>query len=145
MWLYKGKEIKDITDFPDGTFGFIYLITNNKTGKKYIGKKMLVYDRKKKLGKKEIATMAGGKGRPKKFKREIKESDWKTYWGSSKPLLLELKKNQNNFTREIIDIANTKIQLTYLETKHLFINEVLENPEDWYNDSILGKFYVGKV
>ena len=39
MWLHKNKVINKIEDFPKETFGFIYKITNNETGKFYIGKK----------------------------------------------------------------------------------------------------------
>ncbi len=31
--------------------------------------------------------------------------------------------------------------LTYLECKYLFQYEVLEKPDEWINDNILGKFY----
>ena len=42
MWLYEQKQVADINDIPEGTQGFIYKITNLKTGKFYIGKKSLV-------------------------------------------------------------------------------------------------------
>ena len=38
-------------------------------------------------------------------------------------------------------LAFNKKHLTYLETKYLFSYEVLENPEEYYNDNILGKFF----
>ena len=80
-WLYNKKEINDIADLPQEVFGFIYQTTHIPTGKKYIGKKSLMYNLKKKLGKKEKALWEG-KGRPPIFKRVLKESDWKTYYGS---------------------------------------------------------------
>ena len=81
QWNYQDKIIQEISDLPEGAFGFIYLTTHLPTGKKYIGKKSLIYNLKKKLGKKEKA-LYEGKGRPPTFKRVLKESDWKTYYGS---------------------------------------------------------------
>ena len=43
--------------------------------------------------------------------------------------------------KQIIEIGFNKKHLTYLETKYLFQFGVLENPEIYYNDSILGKFF----
>ena len=64
-WLYEGKPFTsdDIGDF----FGYVYLITNKTTGKKYIGRKYFVQNRKPKGGKRRVT----------------KESDWKKYYGSS--------------------------------------------------------------
>ena len=54
-WLYKNKEINEISDLPNNAFGFVYQTTHLPTNKKYIGKKSLIYNLKKKLGKKEKA------------------------------------------------------------------------------------------
>ena len=40
-WTYKGETIKDITDFPPNSFGFVYVITHKPTNKKYIGKRSI--------------------------------------------------------------------------------------------------------
>ena len=45
-WIYNGKEIKDLSDFPPNSFGFVYLITHKPTNKKYIGKKVLYFSKK---------------------------------------------------------------------------------------------------
>ena len=79
-WLYRNKEINEISDLPNNAFGFVYQTTHLPTGKKYIGKKSLMYNLKKKLGKKEKALWEG-KGRPPVYKRVLKESDWKNYYG----------------------------------------------------------------
>ena len=42
-WTYKQHEIGDITQFPENTFGFVYLTTHIPTGKAYIGKKVLFH------------------------------------------------------------------------------------------------------
>ena len=53
--------------FPEGTYGYVYQTTHIPSGKKYVGKKALIYNIKRKLGKKELA-LHEGKGRPPKFK-----------------------------------------------------------------------------
>ena len=140
MWKYNGEEIKEISQFPHNTFGFVYRILNKKTGKAYIGKKVLYHNIKKKLTKNELAEIEG-QGRRPSYRLTIKESDWKTYWGSNKLLLEELKTDKDNFECIIIQLTQDKKQLTYFETKYLFVYSVLEKPEEFYNDNILGKFY----
>jgi serine/threonine protein kinase len=142
MWLYNEKVIENINDFPENTFGFIYIVKHKPTGKAYIGKKVLYHNVKKKLTKKEIAEQTGP-GRKSATKVVVKESDWKTYYGSAKPIMELIKGGkQEEFTREILQLVPNKKLLTYYECKYLFINEVLEHPEGWFNDSILGKFYI---
>jgi len=135
-WTYKGKQINEISDLPEGTFGFVYMTTHTPSDKKYIGKKSLIYNLKKRLGKKEKALWEG-KGRPPTFKRVLKESDWKKYYGSHKILK---EADRGDMTREIIEIAYNKKQLTYLECKHQFSLGVLED-SSYLNDNILGKFF----
>jgi len=51
-WIgLQGEPIDTITDFPDNTYGFVYRIVHKPTGKSYIGKKVLYYNRKVKLTK----------------------------------------------------------------------------------------------
>lgn len=140
-WLYKDTRVKDISQFPEGTYGFIYCTIHLPSGKGYIGKKSLYHSVKKKLTKKELAEQTGP-GRKSTTKITQKESDWKTYYGSAKPILELIKLGkQDEFERKILCLAPTKKTLTYLECKYLFKYEVLENPEDWINDNILGKFF----
>ena len=138
-WLYNKKEINDIADLPEGAFGFIYQTTHTPTGKKYIGKKSLMYNLKKKLGKKEKALWEG-KGRPPMYKRVLKESDWKTYYGSHAFIKDCVNESPDDLTREIIHIAYHKKELTYLECKYQFSLGVLEDKK-YLNDNILGKFF----
>lgn len=140
MWIYKKKEISSIDQMPKDCFGFIYEVTHNPSGKKYIGKKQLIFTRKKKLGKRALAALPDKRG--KKYIIENKESDWKTYYGSHKDILALLKEGkQEEFSREILDFVPNKKLLTYFECKYLFIKEVLEHPDSYINDNILGKFY----
>ena len=135
-WLYKNKEINEISDLPNNAFGFVYQTTHLPTNKKYIGKKSLMYNLKKKLGKKEKALWEG-KGRPPIYKRVLKESDWKTYYGSHSFIK---EANKEDLTRKILEIAYHKKELTYLECKYQFTLGVLES-RSYLNDNILGKFF----
>jgi hypothetical protein len=141
MWLYENKVIEKIEDFPENTFGFIYMTTHMPSGISYIGKKSLYHNIKKKLTKKELAEQSGP-GRKSATKTVLKESDWKTYYGSAKPILGLLKENKHEeFKREILKVVNTKKLLTYYECKYLFHYGVLEHPVEYFNDNILGKFF----
>ena len=126
--------------FPEGTYGYVYQTTHIPSGKKYIGKKALIYNIKRKLGKKELA-LHEGKGRPPKFKIIQKESDWKTYYGSHQFIKEEIKNgNQSHFKRIILQLAYSKKELTYLENKALFSLGVLER-EEYLNDNIEGRYF----
>tara|TARA_R110000772_G_scaffold254150_2_gene370040 strand:- start:33 stop:482 length:450 start_codon:yes stop_codon:yes gene_type:complete len=141
-WTYHKEEITDVEQLDKHIMGFVYKIDHIPSNKSYIGKKFLVFTRKQKLGKKELKVFEGQKGRPPKFKVVTKESDWKTYWSSNKHLV-ELVKTEpeENFKRTIIKLCTSKKELTYFETKYQFLHEVLENPKEYFNDNILGKFF----
>ena len=139
MWLYKDKEIKKIKNFPKNTFGFIYKITNNETGKLYIGKKQLMSKTNVKLGKKEKAALPTQRGRTPSKKLIVKEADWQNYWGSNKPLLEELKLHKDKFTREILMVCSSKKMLTYWEAAYQIKLDVLLI--DSYNETVLGHYY----
>ena len=141
MWLYKEKVINSLEDMPQDTFGFVYIVTHKLSGISYIGKKSLFHNIKKKLTKKELAEQTGP-GRKSATRVVVKESDWKTYYGSAKPILELIKDGkQEEFTREILQLVPNKKLLTYYECKYLFQLGVLEHPEGYFNDNILGKFY----
>ena len=131
-WTYQGRIINDISDFPENTFGFVYEVIHKPTGLKYIGKKVLYFNR----------TLPPLKGQKRK-RKVTKESDWKEYHGSHPKIkeLLTESKDLHEFDRKILQICRTSKELTYYECKYLFINEVLENRENFINDNILGKFY----
>ena len=130
MWKYKKKVIKCIEDMPENTFGFIYEVIHNPTGQKYLGKKVLQFNRK-------LPPLKG----QKRKRKVVKESDWKTYYGSHQTIKTLIKEGkQEEFSREILKFVPTKKLLTYFECKYLFINEVLEQGE-YINDNILAKFY----
>jgi len=148
MWLYKNEVIDSIDKMPENTYGFIYQVTHLPTNRKYIGKKVLYFIRNVKIGKKELQALKeerkakGIGGRPPAKKKVIKESDWKTYYGSQAEIKeLVSKGKESDFSREILKFVNNKKHLTYYECKYLFIYEVLENNEEYINDNILAKFY----
>ena len=142
MWLYKEQVIEKIEDMPQGTFGFIYMTTHNSSGISYIGKKSLYHNVKRKLTKKELADMPVTRGRKVTTEVIQKESDWKTYYGSTKQIVELIKGGkQEDFTREIIQFVFNKKLLTYYECKYLFKYGVLEHPLEYFNDNILGKFF----
>ena len=140
MWLYQNKEIKELTDMPEGSFGFIYEVTHLPSGKKYLGRKQLISVTKKVLGKKELALITDK--RASKKKTVIKETDWKTYHGSHPEIKQLIKdKKQSEFTREILIFVSTKKQLTYYEDKYLYMKGVIEPGSIYFNDNISGRFF----
>ena len=141
MWLYQNKEVLSLEDLPQDTYGFIYIVTHLPSGKSYIGKKSLFHNVKKKLTKKQLAEQTG-RGRKPTTEVIQKESDWKIYYGSAKPILDLIKEDkQEEFTREILHLVPNKKLLTYYECKYLFMLGVIEQQDGYFNDNILGKFY----
>ena len=122
MWYMNDIEF---TDAPDDIEGFVYVITDKRNDKKYVGKKRFW----------SVTRKPPLKG--KKRKRVIrKESDWMKYYGSSdlvNQLLVE--HGEDNFHREIIHLCRTKGEMSYLEAKEQFDRNVLLN-DDYYNEFI---------
>ena len=122
QWTYQGKIVEEISE---EYIGFVYLITNLTYGKKYIGKKLAKF----KVTKKPL------KGKKNK-RRSTKESDWRTYWGSSDHLNADVEQlGPENFTREILYYCTSRGELSYLEAKEQFDREVLKTDE-YYNGII---------
>lgn len=139
-WIYvpTGKEITKVQHLPNhkATVGFVYKITNLKTGKFYIGKKNLYHARKKKIS----ATEKRLTGTRKTFRTEIKESDWALYHGSSKDLAADISKIGNKyFKREILELCCSKKYLSYCELAWQVKLDVLK--DNSYNGNILGRYY----
>tara|TARA_R110000824_G_scaffold83063_1_gene208183 strand:- start:306 stop:806 length:501 start_codon:yes stop_codon:yes gene_type:complete len=149
-WMYQGKVITSIKDMPEGTYGFIYEVRYKPTDVRYIGKKVLYFNRNKKLGKKaleilkEERTKQGLRGRIPLKQKVVTESDWKNYYGSQKEIVTLSKKDNagENWEKRILKYVPNKKLLTYYEIKYLFLNDVLENKYSAHiNDNILGKFF----
>jgi hypothetical protein len=125
-WIYKGEPVYEIDE---KYIGFVYIITNTVSGKKYIGKKL------SKFSKTNIKTVTLKNGTKKKKKIRSKiDSDWKTYWSSSKEVQDDVKTlGFDRFTREILMFCLSKGTASYFEAKFQMQNEVLEHPDMWYN------------
>lgn len=125
MWLFEGKEVLEV---PTEIIGFVYLITNTLTGKRYIGKKLFTRSKTKQV-----------KGKRKRIRVE---SDWKEYYGSNKTLLSDIATyGREYFTREILFLCKSKGTCSYYEAKLQFQYGVLENPTDFYNDQIMCRIH----
>ena len=149
-WTYQGRVITSISDMPEGTYGFIYEVIYKPTGIKYIGKKVLYFERNKRLGKKALNALReeraekGLRGRVPIKQKVISESDWIDYFGSQKEILTLSKKDNagENWEKRILQFVPNKKLLTYYETKYLFKNGILEDKDSTHiNDNILGKFF----
>ena len=128
-WLHEGKEYTKLSDFPDNVVGFVYRVTNTTNGKFYVGKKILRNVLTKKLTKKEILEWTKP-GRVPKKRKEIKESNWADYYGSSKLVTEDIKTfGKEAFTREILRLCTTKKQMSYWETYYQMTMRVLRSEE----------------
>jgi hypothetical protein len=128
-WYYKDEPVEEIEP---KYVGFVYLITNLVTGKRYIGKKLAKFS---KTTTKTVTLKSGVK--KKKKVRSKTDSDWKTYWSSSKDVQADVKQlGENKFRRDILMFCLTKGTATYYEAKFQFHHEVLEKPNEWYNGQI---------
>lgn len=140
MWFYKGQVVKEISEFPENTYGFIYKITRVNDGKFYVGRKNLYSERTKALTKKELSEHTG-KGKKPTKKKVIAESDWQDYYGSEASLKEEVKRiGKPAFKREILHLCTHKKQMTYQELRHQILQGCLES-DNCFNGNILGKFW----
>jgi hypothetical protein len=145
-WIYNGDIVSSSLQLQPDCIGFIYLITNHVDNRIYVGRKQLYSIVTKKPTAKELQQRP--KAKPTSVK---KESDWLQYWGSSKELTDDIKlygiENKElcitRFTRQILRLCNTKIDLTYWEVHYQCLFNVLTTNS--YNKSILGKFFKGRI
>ena len=135
-----------VTDdlIPEWAVGFVYTITEYCMGsivKTYVGKKLLTSTRKQKIGKRAIAAEKVSRvdGKAHTVKKVVKDSGWRNYVSSCKPLQERIKQHPELFRRVILQWAHSKKHLSYLETKYQFRLGVLEC--DSWNDNIAGKWF----
>lgn len=120
-WTYNNKDFTE--DLIGNNYGFVYLITNTTNNRKYIGKKLFYSTKTKQV-----------KGKKKKYKAF---SDWQTYYGSSAELAKDvLSLGNEQFTREILHLCQSKGECSYVEAKEQFIRGVMETDE-YYNTWIM--------
>jgi hypothetical protein len=123
MWLYKGEEYK--SEMIGEAVGFVYLLTDLVNGMKYVGKK--------KFWRKITKPPLKGKTRKRK---EIKESDWQTYYGSSETTKQLVEEHGGGrFKREILHICYGLGAMSYMELVEQVQREVLFR-DDYYNGII---------
>jgi len=81
MWLYNGEIFTE--DMIEENVGFVYLIENTISGRRYIGKKLFKRTRRAPKRKKS--------DKVQRRKKIVTSSDWENYYGSNKELLLEME------------------------------------------------------
>lgn len=114
MWIYNGNPFNS-EDIPKDAVGFVYIIRNELTTKKYLGKKNFF----------RTIVRPPLKGQKRK-RRTIVESDWKTYTGSSTEVNRQVSEHGiDSFSREILEICFSKGMLSYQEAKKQFDLDVL--------------------
>jgi hypothetical protein len=127
-WLFESLVVETL---PEDCAGFVYLITNNITGRKYIGKKLAKFKRTTY----RVVKLKNGNKKRKKIRGTI-DSDWQTYYGSSPELSKDIEQlGIENFSREILYYCKTKSECSYIEAREQFARRVLES-DDYYNGHI---------
>jgi hypothetical protein len=127
-WLFENTLVDSL---PEDCVGFVYLITNNITGRKYIGKKLAKFSKTTY----RMVKLKNGKKKRKKIKGKI-DSDWQTYYGSSPELTKDVVAlGVENFSREILYYCRSKSECSYIEAREQFARRVLEST-DYYNGHI---------
>ena len=133
-WIYpEGITKQDILN----NKGFVYLITNKLTNKKYIGKKFVHTYRTKIVNKKK--------------KKVWTVSDWETYTGSSDDLNNDIALyGEEHFEKEILSVHRTKTECNYREVELQMLNDVLRARKSdgdyaYYNRNILHKYFRNNI
>ena len=127
-WTYNKLIIEEL---PEDCVGFVYLITNKVTSRKYIGKKLAKFA---KTSYKTV-TLKNGTKKKKKVRSKV-DSDWLEYYGSSEDLNKDVTLlGKEAFSREILFYCKSKAECSYVEAREQFGRKVLES-DDYYNGQI---------
>jgi hypothetical protein len=140
-WLYNNQLVETL---PEDCVGFVYIITNITTDRKYIGKKLAKFS---KTTQKTVKLKNGTK-KKKKIRTKV-DSDWQDYYGSSPELTKDVEsQGKDNFRREILYYCKSKSECSYIEAREQFSRQVLEST-DYYNGHIQvrvhGSHIIGKL
>ena len=123
-WYYNGEPFT--SEMVEDNIGFVYCITDDRNGLKYIGKKGLISKRK----------MPPLKGK-KRRRIKIIETDWQSYYGSSETVKALVEEyGRETFHREILRLCKSKGQMSYYEAKMQFETDCLLKPDEYYNEFI---------
>jgi hypothetical protein len=127
-WYYEDQLVETL---PEECVGFVYIITNTISDRKYIGKKLAKFS---KTTYKTVKLKNGTK-KKKKIRSKI-DSDWQEYYGSSPELTKDVTElGKENFRREILFYCQSKSECSYIEAREQFSRKVLES-KDYYNGHI---------
>jgi hypothetical protein len=128
-WTYNNKPFD--SDMIENYVGFVYEVYDKEAKMKYIGKKKFW----------SKVTKPPLKGRKNK-RRSLKESDWKSYYGSSEEVksLVE-NTGEWRFKRKIIRLCKSLGEMSYYEMKEQIDNDVLLKPHEYYNAFVGGKIH----
>jgi len=127
-WTYQGSPVLEL---PEDCAGFVYLITNRVSGRKYIGKKLAKFSKTSY----KVVKLKNGTKKKKKIRSKI-DSDWQTYYGSNDELNRDVAAlGADQFTREIMYYCRSKAECSYIEAREQFTHRVLES-QDYYNGQI---------
>jgi hypothetical protein len=127
-WLYQNTPVETL---PEDCIGFVYLITNTTSSRKYIGKKLAKFSKTTQ----RTVKLKNGTKKKKKIRNKV-DSDWRDYYGSSPELSKDVELfGKDNFTREILYYCKSKSECSYIEAREQFSRRVLES-SDYYNGHI---------
>jgi hypothetical protein len=127
-WTYNHQPIDRL---PDDCVGFVYLITNLTNGRMYVGKKLARFQKTTY----RMHTQRNGIKKRKAIRTQV-DSDWPTYWGSSRELTADIQQlGVHCFTRQILYYCRSRSECSYIEAREQFSRRVLES-SDYYNGNI---------
>ena len=127
-WYFQNEIVESL---PEECVGFVYLITNLISGRKYIGKKLAKFSKTTY----KVVKLKNGTKKKKKIRSKI-DSDWREYYGSNTELSKDVDTlGAENFKREILFYCKSKSECSYIEAREQFTHKVLES-KDYYNGQI---------
>jgi hypothetical protein len=124
-WTYQNAPYDPAPETmdPKVLMGFVYEIENTANGRLYIGKKLFFSSKTKQV-----------KGKKKRTKVE---SDWRSYYGSSKEVVADVEKyGEAAFKRTILHLCISKAECNYWElyeqvTRKAILDQRYYNHQIW--------------